>query len=209
MQKLSKTIVLFSIVSVFLIFIAGCSENKESPGQISVRFTDSSLNSAAKSLLAVDTDFSSVMVSVVRIEIVGEDDFFAVVKDFGVIPLQIDLLDLGIDGIIVINEVDIGEGNFSQIRIIVEAPEENQGPPTNPNTYVIIGDSETKHLLFVPSGAQSGLKVHLTPILELGSGQSFKITIDFNSMQSIHKTGSNDRYIIRPTSMTASVEEAS
>ncbi len=208
MQKLSKTIVLFSIVSVFLIFIAGCSENKESLGQISVRFTDSSLNSAAKSLLAVDTDFSSVMVSVIRIEIIGEDDFFAVVEDFGGIPLQIDLLDLGVDGIIVINEVDIGEGNFSQIRIIVEAPEEDQVPPTNPNTYVIIDGDPTEHPLFVPSGAQSGLKVHLTPILELELGESFEITLDFNSMQSIHKTGSNDRYIIRPTSMTASVKEA-
>ena len=207
MLKLSKTIILFSLVSVFLFFIAGCSDDKESPGQVSLKFTDSSLNSVAKSILVVDSGFTSVMVSVIRIEILSENDSVVVLEDFEDTPLQIDLLDLGVDGVIVISEAEIGEGNFSQIRIIIEAPEENQGAPTNPNTYVTIGEDPTEHPLFVPSGALTGLKIHLTPDMELGLGQSFEITLDFNALQSIHRTGTNDRYIIRPTSMSAAVEE--
>jgi hypothetical protein len=206
MIKPSKKKVLFTLICFILFFIISCSEDKESMEQISVRFTDSSLSSAPKSMLVADTDFSSVMISVVRIEIVSETDS-VVLEDFGITPLQIDLLDLGIDGVIVISEAEIGEGSFSQIRVIVEAPEENQGAPTNPDTYVTIGEDPTELPLYVPSGAETGLKVHLTPEIEVGPGQSFEITLDFNSMQSIHKTGANDRYIIRPTSMTATVVE--
>jgi len=207
MIKLSKTIILLSLICVFLVFIVGCSEDKEDPGQISLRITDSSLNGVAKSMLVADTEFTSVMVSVIRVEMLSENESVVVLEDFGDTPLQIDLLDLGVDGVIVISEAEIGEGNFSQIRIIIEAPEENQGPPTNPNTYVTIGEDPTEHPLFVPSGAQTGLKVHLTPEIELGLGQTFEITLDFNALQSIRKTGSNDRYIIRPTSMSATVDE--
>jgi hypothetical protein len=206
MIKLSKTAVIFALICLCLFFIISCSEDKENMEQISVRFTDLSLNSMPKSMLVANTDFSMVMISVIRIELVSETDS-VVLEDFGDTPLQIDLLDLGVDGIIVISEAEVGEGTFSQIRIIVEAPEEGQGAPTNPDTYVTIGEDPTEHPLFVPSGAQSGLKVHLTPEIELGPGQSFEITVDFNSLHSIHKTGANDRYIIRPSSMTATVVE--
>ena len=96
---------------------------------------------------------------------------------------------------------------FAQVRIIIEAPEENQGPPTNLNSYLTIVDDPTEYPLFVPSGSQTGLKISLQPALEVSVGQSFEITLDFNSENTIKKAGANDRYIIRPTSMSATISE--
>ena len=206
MKYLSKFTVLISVLFIAL-FLNGCFSTEEEQNTVSLRVIDSSSNLAKELTLSAE-DYSAVNVSIIRIEITG-DDAVIVLEDYAGAPFSINLLDLGSAGTLLVDAAEIPLGTYNKIRMILEAPEEQNQGPVNPASFLIVEGDVTEYPIFIPSGSQTGLKINLQPQLELIDGSSFEIVFDFNSENTIKKTGQNDRYIIRPTSMSATVTDNS
>jgi len=202
MKYLSKFKVL-TLLLFIAFFLNGCLDTDEEQNTVSLRVIDTSYN-LAKELTLDAEDYSAINVSIIRIEITG-DDAVIILEDYAGAPFSINLLDLGSAGILVVDAAEIPLGTYNQIRLILDAPEEQNQAPVNPASFLTVEGDETEYSIFVPSGAQTGLKINLKPHIELVGGSSFEIVFDFNSENTIKKTGQNDRYIIRPTSMSATV----
>ena len=132
-----------------------------------------------------------------------------VLDDYTADPLIINLMDLGSAGNLIVDGAELPLDTYNKVRMILDAPEEQNQAPINPVSFLTLAGDTTEYPIFVPSGAQTGLKINLTPNIELVDGASFEIAFDFNSENSIIKTGQNDRYIIKPTSMSATVTDNS
>ena len=206
MKYLSKFTVLISVLFIAL-FLNGCFSTEEEQNTVSLRVIDSSSN-LAKELTIDAEDYSAVYVLIIRIEITGDDEVI-ILEDYAGAPFPINLLDLGSAGTLLVDDADIPLGTYNKIRMILDAPEEQNQAPVNPASFLTVeGDvTEYEYPIFIPSGSQTGLKINLKPHIELVVGSSFEIVFDFNSENTIKKTGQNDRYIIRPTSMSATVTE--
>lgn len=206
MKYLSKFKVLILLLFIAF-FLNGCLNTEEEQNIVSLRVIDSSSN-LAKEMTFDTEDYSAVNVSIIRIEITG-DDTVIVLMDYATDPLLINLLDLGSAGTLLVDGAEIPLGTYNKIRMILDAPEEQNQAPVNPASFLTVEGDATKYPIFIPSGSQTGLKINLNPHIELVDGSSFEIVFDFNSKNTIKKTGQNDRYIIRPTSMSATVTDNS
>ena len=206
MKNISKIQLFISVLfTVFL--LNGCSDEVDEQSTVNLRVIDSSTDLAKE--LTIDTEgYSAVNVSIIRIELTGEDTV-VVLEDYATHPLLINLLDLGSSGNLLVDGAEIPLGTYNKVRMILDAPEEQNQAPVNPASFLTLDGDATEYPIFIPSGSQTGLKVNLTPNIELVDGSSFEIVFDFNSENTIKKTGQNDRYIIRPTSMSATVTDNS
>jgi Domain of unknown function (DUF4382) len=105
-------------------------------------------------------------------------------------PLTVDLLQLKTSA------QDLGFANLpkdatvTQIRLVVAAGD----------NYVVLLDKTTRVDLKVPSGAQSGIKIHGP--WQIGECKRTVVTLDFDGLQSLdvqtHPTGHGDEWILRP-----------
>ena len=206
MKNILKIQLITSILFTLFLLI-GCSDNVNEKNSVSLRVIDSSSDLAKESI--IDTEnYSIVNVSIIRIELTGEDTVI-VLDDYTADPLIINLMDLGIAGSLLVDGAELPLGTYNKVRMILDAPEEQNQAPVNPASFLTLEGDATEYPIFVPSGAQTGLKINLTPPIELVDGSSFEIVFDFNSENTINKTGQNDRYIIRPTSMSATITDNS
>ena len=206
MKNILKIQLITSILFTLFLLI-GCSDNVNEKNSVSLRVIDSSSDLAKESI--IDTEnYSIVNVSIIRIELTGEDTVI-VLDDYTADPLIINLMDLGSAGSLLVDGAELPLGTYNKVRMILDAPEEQNQAPVKPASFLTLEGDATEYPIFVPSGAQTGLKINLTPPIELVDGSSFEIVFDFNSENTINKTGQNDRYIIRPTSMSATITDNS
>lgn len=106
-------------------------------------------------------------------------------------PQQIDLLQLtGGENRILLDAVTIPAGRYQQLRLLANAGQDAK------DSYIVV--SGNQHALYIPSSAQSGLK--LVGGFTVPEGGSADFTIDFDLRKSVTKPGnSGDAYILRPT----------
>ena len=85
-----------------------------------------------------------------------------------------------------IADVELEAGTYSQIRLILSR---------DANTVVIDGES---HNLFVPSGAETGVKLNINA--EIRDGIVYTLLLDFDALRSVVKTGraTNPGFILKP-----------
>lgn len=111
-------------------------------------------------------------------------------------PVTVNLLDYTRGDTKFMGDFDMPPGTYTQIRFLLEAPEQGQGPPTNPGSYIEFEDGTTEPL-FVPSGAQSGVKAPGN--FSVPANGVVEVTADFDVRKSIVKTGGpSPRYILTP-----------
>ncbi|MBI5646792.1 MAG: DUF4382 domain-containing protein [Ignavibacteriae bacterium] len=165
------------LVSVFVLTVAatwfGCSDDPATPattGRLKVYLTDAPANAQQ-----VNITFSEIAAHV--------DGNWVVVRGT---PITVNLLEWNNGKTLVIGDAELGPGNYTQIRLII-------------NTANIVIDGQT-YPLTVPSGAQTGLKLIHTFDIEAGS--TYEMVIDFDAEQSIVVRGpKNDpnSYSLKPT----------
>jgi hypothetical protein len=102
-----------------------------------------------------------------------------------------DLLTLQDSVTALLGETLLEAGTISQIRLVLDAE--------NPGSVVVDGQS---YPLTVPSGSESGLK--LSGDIELASGTTTTVVLDFDAEQSIVATG-NGEYKLKPVLSISSV----
>jgi hypothetical protein len=152
-------------------------------GRVSVSLTDMPVDHAEQ-----------VVVSVTGVAFKPEGSGPEVVADFT--PRSIDLLQYqnGATAVLLQN-TPMEAGRYQWLRLIVETE------PSVRDSYIVIDGQECE--LNVPSGAETGLKMH-RPI-DVPAGGSLALTIDFDLHQSIHTPPGQASgacatgYLMRPT----------
>ncbi len=100
---------------------------------------------------------------------------------------EIDLLKLsGTNSKPLITDASIPAGNYQWIRLDLD----------DSNPGYIVPSAGGQHLLTIPSGAQSGLKLNHN--FKASKDGMISFTVDFDLRKSVHQTGSGD-YNLRPT----------
>ena len=163
----------------------GGGSDGASTGTLNLAITDASVDAAK----AVVVEFTGVELQHSDVERIDYD----FVDGFGdPEPRQIDLLALtGGTTELLLEDVTLTAGDYSWIRLKVNA---ERGVI---DSYIDLLD-DSRHSLYVPSGANSGLKLNRGFNVPDGGMASF--TIDFDLRKSVHDpSGNKDDYILRPT----------
>lgn len=163
----------------------GGGSDEASTGTLNLAITDASVDAAK----AVVVEFTGVELQ----HSGGERIDYDFVDGFGdPEPRQINLLALtGGTTEVLLEDVTLTAGDYSWIRLKVNA---ERGVI---DSYIDLLD-DSRYSLYVPSGANSGLKLNRGFNVPEGGMASF--TIDFDLRQSVHNpSGSKDDYILRPT----------
>jgi hypothetical protein len=178
MKKIS-----LSFLFILLITIWQCSENNttEPPSDAQT------LGKGSIRLLLIDSPstLDSIVICISRVEVhkAGTDTTdgsWTVINDS---LRYFDLLLLTNGASVVLGDTTLTEGNYTQIRLIVEDC-----------NYVV--DAGTKYPLTIPSGTQTGIKLNHS--FEIESGKLYELYLDFNVEKSVLITGSG-KYKLKPT----------
>ena len=152
-------------------------------GRVSVSLTDMPIDHAEQ-----------VVISVNGVAFKPEGSGPEMVEDFS--PRSIDLLQYqNGETAILLNNTPMEAGRYQWLRLIVDTE------PNVRDSYIVIDGQECE--LNVPSGAESGLKMH-QPI-DVPAGGSLALTVDFDLHQSIHTPpgqasgACTTGFVLRPT----------
>lgn len=158
--------------------LSGCFDSSDDSGSLSLGLTDAPVDDAN----AVVVEFTGVEVKPANGQSISFD-----FED----PRSINLLDLqGSASELLIEDESVPAGNYDWVRLMVNAQNQVE------DSYIELTDG-SQHSLFVPSGAQSGLK--LVSGFTVPAGGSADFTIDFDLRKSITNPQSGQvDYILKP-----------
>ncbi|MDX1443043.1 MAG: DUF4382 domain-containing protein [Gammaproteobacteria bacterium] len=180
MQTYNKTLrrsILAALGMTMTMGLAACGSDDDS-GSLSVQLTDGPVDNA-----------TAVYVEVTGVSVQGPSGQ----RDFELdSPMTINLLDLsGNAAETLLEDVEVEAGNYQWMRLGVNAQMSMM------DSYVELEDG-SQHSLFIPSGAQTGLKLNRSFVVPAGGSADF--TIDFDVRKSLHQPGQSAiDYILRPT----------
>jgi len=162
-----------------LVVLPGCGDGGGT-GKLSLAITDAPVDGAT----AVVVQFTGVEVKPAD----GSARTFAFAA-----PRQINLMALtGTDSELLLDEAEVPSGQYEWVRLMVDASEDGIA-----DSYIDLEDG-SRHELEVPSGDQSGLKLHSGFAVPNGGEANF--TLDFDLRKSVHEPmDAGDSYKLRPT----------
>ena len=174
----------------FLIFLLtaclfiSCSQDAADSGLVTFNITDAPVST--EGLTAVYITISEVLVKVA-----DSDDWLSLVTfDEG---LKLNLLDLTEGKTAnLADSVELPSGRVNQIRLMLDAPVDQEAVPANPGCYLVIDD--VKHPLWVPSGSESGFK--LVNSFTIPVNGEVTVTADFDIRKSLVLSG--EVYKLKP-----------
>lgn len=167
-----KKFFLMTLIVVFGLILSSCDTSDPSnTGRLKVNLVDA------------PASLDSVILNVLRVEIhksgSGENEGWIVLNE---INSYFDLLKLTNGASVVIGDKELEPGKYTQIRLVLGT-----------DNYVY--DNGVKHLLTIPSGQESGLK--LTHPFDIEEGNLYELYLDFNADKSISVSGTD--YKLKPT----------
>ena len=175
-----------------LLLLAACGEPLAAGGAVDD-------GTSEFSLLLTDapaTDAEWIRVNFGRIELVPADDsgegIVVLTESAGTIDNVLDFQNGATTTLV--DGFPIPDGSYAQIRLIVEEVEigfDEDG-------------TEVAYPVFVPSGAQTGLKIDIEPPLAVDAGLPSAVTLDFDAANAVIETppGSGN-YLLKPTGIRA------
>lgn len=166
--------VITAIITLGAMLFAGCSMDvKTDTGSLKVLLHDA------------PADYEAVNIFVERVEINNTegDEGWQVISE----PNQsYDILQLTNGNFELLADIELEPGFYPQLRLVVSRDD---------NSVVIDGESKS---LFVPSGAQTGVKINVDA--EIKEGIEYTILLDFDAERSVVKTGQAPfpGYLLKP-----------
>ncbi|HKJ30938.1 MAG TPA: DUF4382 domain-containing protein [Balneolales bacterium] len=170
------------LVTAGLLSLQACnkSSNANSSANVQVHMTDSPAN------------FDALIINITRIEAhtsgAGANSGWHVISDT---PVKVNIMNLTNGKTQLIANNQLKADNYDAIRLVLGTG----------NKVVIGGQTEA---LTIPSSAQSGIKINTN--MNLSSGQSTNILLDFNASASLNITG-NLNYILKPVISVVNYKE--
>ena len=182
--NLTPTIFVLALVS--LLAACGGGGNGSSTGTLNLGLTDASVDNAK----AVVVEFTGVQLQSAGGDRIDHDFVDEATGDPA--PRQIDLLALtGGTTELLLDGVTLNAGRYNWIRLKVNAE------PGVIDSYIDLLD-DTRHSLYIPSGAETGLKLNRG--FEVPEDGMASFTIDFDLRKSVHyPSGLDGDRILRPT----------
>ena len=177
------------VLAACALALAACGGSDDKTGVLSLKITDSPVDDATEVVVvftgvelkrAGDAPFS--------IDYCGEGDAPAECQK------HIDLLTLQ-DGVTddLLADEEVPAGQYEWLRLKVLAERDMQGA-----SYITFSDDGTQYPLFVPSGAQTGLKL-VRPFV-VAQGGTTRLVVDFDIRKSvIAPPGLQPNYLLKPT----------
>ncbi len=181
MNNLSKTLIAAPVLALAM---SGCNDgstsNNGSTGTLNLAVTDAPVDDA----LQVWITFTGVELKPTS------GNAFDI--DFAT-PKEINLLDLqGSDFSFLVEDETILSGTYNWMRLKVKAERDT----ITGDSYLV--NSTGTHSLYIPSGSETGLKLHNAFTIMGGSVND--LTIDFDLRKSIHKPqGAVSDYVLKPS----------
>jgi hypothetical protein len=178
-------ILMISLLSSLI--LTGCNDDSEdaTTGRIELSITDAPID---------DANIEAVYISIIGIELKSGAESWIELDSFEE-PVKINLLDYQNGESFFLTEEVVQAGEYSEIRLILAAPEGDGPNQSNPGTYLAYKDG-TFEPLFVPSGAQSGYKAKGE--FTVPAGGVTGLTIDFDVRKSVVKAGNSGKYLLKP-----------
>jgi hypothetical protein len=170
------------LVPAVALALAGCDQDGSGPstGYLSLAVTDAPVDRANK----VVVEFTGV-----EVKPAGHES-----RSFDYDnPRSIDLLALeGGGSEVLLDGAEVPAGEYEWVRLKVNAVADGVK-----DSYIELTDG-SQHELYVPSGEQTGLKLHNGFAVPAGGAASF--TMDFDLRKSVHEPmNAEDSYVLRPT----------
>lgn len=157
------------------VLFAGCGTDSDpGTGTMTVEMADAPIDSA---------DAVNVFIERVEVNRAGNSDGWVTLNE----PQQeYDLLELTNGATTVIGSAELEAGTYPQIRLILSSDGHS----------VEIG--EDIHDMFIPSGAQTGIKLNINA--EIQEDIEYVLLLDFDASRSVVKAGQNSQrpYILKP-----------
>ncbi|MFA6235939.1 MAG: DUF4382 domain-containing protein [Bacteriovorax sp.] len=182
MTKLKNNSVILSLV---LVLLCGCGKELKDLQNTSDTSTLSAINvlDPAKGnlrLVATDAPFTydsvtSAKITVSRIDIKNASSGYITVMSQ---PATLDLVNLKNGMISVLSDLTIAPGEYDEIRLLISSASVDLKNGSHFN-------------LTVPSGAQSGLKVFISPAISVNSQMSKDVLLDFDLSRSFVALGNS------------------
>jgi hypothetical protein len=172
-----------------MIMLAGfsaCNSDKNlQNGRIGVSITDAPLEVG---------DVKAVYISILGVELNGKDGWQTLETYEN--PVSLNLLDYQNGKSLFLTEEELPVGEYQEIRLLLDIPQQDQGVKSNPGCFVEYADGRIEPL-FVPSGAQSGYKVKGK--FDIIPGGLTNVTLDFDVRKALVKAGSSGKHLLKPT----------
>jgi hypothetical protein len=169
--KVKARYILSFIVAVVL-FAAGCDAfTSDSSGRLRVELTDAPLDDVAEARVVIE-----------RLELLADDGEVITISDE---DMEFDLLELRNGLTAELADVEVPDGDYSQLRILVD------------EEAMLVFDDGSEEILKVPSGSQTGIKV-LFPSFTINDDTEVVLTIDFDAARSFVQSGGSGKYIFKP-----------
>jgi len=173
-QTQFKTL-LFTVLTATLLFW-GCQSSTDSG-------TDIGTGTMLVKLHDAPVDYDEVNISIERVEVnntASAEEGWITISE----PNEVyNILDLVNGEFEILANAELEVGTYKQIRLILN----------NQNTVVIDGETFD---LFVPSGAQTGVKLNIDA--EIREGIQYTLLLDFDAYRSVVKQGSTSQYNLQP-----------
>jgi len=170
-----KTLKFFT-ASLFalVLMVAGCDTAPQSEtGTLEVRLVDAPIDSVSEVNVFIDS---------VQVNNTDNEEGWITISE----PMQsYDLLKLTNGAYEVLGEVDLEPGTYEQIRLILNTEGNN-----------LVFPDERVEDLFVPSGAQTGVKLNVNA--EIEAGFTYTLILDFDASRSVVKAGNSGKYLLKP-----------
>ena len=109
-------------------------------------------------------------------------------------PRKINLLDLTNGVAESLGQTTLPAGHYTQVRLVLEANNANNGS-NPPNNSVVLSGTGEEIALFTPSAVQSGIK--LINEFDVAPGQRVDLMLDFDACKSVVTRG-NGSYLLKP-----------
>ncbi len=180
--------IITATVAAFAVLLAGCNVFGGGTGTIKLSLTDAPID---------DSSVTGVYINIASIEYQRNGEW---VEMTGYDPENSDnpynLLELTGGESALLGTLNLDAGTYEQIRFILEAPDQGQGPPDNPGSYVEFNEGASTEALFVPSAAQTGYKAESGEAFTVPENGTVELTADFDVRKALVEAG--DTYILKP-----------
>jgi hypothetical protein len=186
-----------SLLAGLLLALASCKKtdnNTATNGTLKMYMSDGPLE---------DTNVAGVYITVKSVS-VNVNNTWKDLDNFNG-PKVYNLLDLRDSNNVFLGQTTLPAGSYSEIRFILDAPEDTNGNKANPGCYILYKDG-TKQSLFVPSGSSSGFKAKGN--FDVPANGTVTLLSDFDLRKSIVFTGNNGKVILKPVIRLQAINQA-
>lgn len=193
---MKKNAFLLAMIFSIALILSGCG----------TFFLNSDTGTLALYLADNPGDVDKVNVVLDRVEVKRTGEQWYIINDFGGEGKteSFDLLSLR-NTEALLGEKELPAGKYTQIRLIVGAPEEGDPEPQDlsKTSHILLKDGE-KIPLFIPSGMQTGLKINYNFVVE---DYITELILDVD-VEKLIEAGKSDKYILHPTQFIFVIDKA-